>query len=124
MPVHYSALLSIPAADPTLTPVNLADLTAKQLARLLVTPPPHLLIDCGGLLVPYPLGVCSFVAQLLLMRGRGACIWLCNVHPGLRRCLQQLGLAAVFHLNGQGKSSGAAAIGSAPRRATLSQQPL
>ena len=124
MPVHYSALLSIPVADPTLTPVNLADLTAKQLACLLVAPPPHLLVDCGGLLIPHPLGVGRFVAQLLLVRGRGTCIWLCNVHPGLRRCLQQLGLAAVFHLNGQGKSSGAVAIGSAPRRATLSQQTL
>ncbi len=124
MPVHYSALLSIPAADPTLTPVNLADLTAKQLARLLVTPPPHLLIDCGGLLVPYPLGVCSFVAQLLLMRGRGACIWLCNVHPGLHRCLHQLKLAALFHLNGQGKPTEAAATGLASCRATLSYKTL
>ena len=120
MPVHYSALLSIPAADPTLTPVNLADLTAKQLACLLVAPPPHLMVDCGGLLMPHPLGVCRFVAQLLLVRGRGTCIWLCNVHPGLRRCLQQLELAAVFHLNGQGKSSETAAIGPALCRATLS----
>ena len=112
MPVHYSALLSIPAADPTLTPVNLADLTAKQLACLLVAPPPH------------PLGVCRFVAQLLLVRGRGTCIWLCNVHPGLRRCLQQLGLAAVFHLNGQGKPTEAATTGLAPCRATLSYKTL
>jgi len=120
MPVHYSALLSVPATDLTLTPVNLADLTAKQLACLLVAPPPHLMVDCGGLLMPHPLGVCRFVAQLLLVRGRGTCIWLCNVHPGLRRCLQQLGLAAVFHLNGQGKSSETAAIGPALCLATLS----
>jgi len=124
MPAHHSALLSIPAADPTLTPVNLADLTAKQLACLLVAPPSHLLVDCGGLLMPHPLGVGRFVAQLLLVRGWGACIWLCNVHPGLRRCLQQLGLAAVFHLSGQGKLSGATTTGPAPRRATLSHQTL
>ena len=120
MLVHHSALLPIPVADPTLTPVNLADLTAKQLACLLVAPPPHLLVDGGGLLMPHPLGVGRFVAQLLLVRGRGACIWLCNVHPGLRRCLQQLGLAAVFHLGGQGKPTGAAATGPALRRAILS----
>ena len=47
----------------------------------------------SGGAMPHPLGVGRFVAQLLLVRGRGACIWLCNVHPGLRRCLQQLGLA-------------------------------
>ena len=120
MLAHHSALLPIPVADPTLTPVNLADLTAKQLACLLVAPPSHLLVDCGGLLMPHPLGVGRFVAQLLLVRGRGTCIWLCNVHPGLRRCLQQLELAAVFHLTGQGKSFGTTAIGSAPRCATLS----
>ena len=120
MLAHHSALLPIPVADPTLTPVNLADLTAKQLACLLVAPPSHLLVDWGGRLMPHPLGVGRFVAQLLLVRGRGACIWLCNVHPGLRRCLQQLGLAAVFHLNEQGKPTGTAAIAPAPRRAILS----
>ena len=99
MTVHYSALLSIPAADPTLTPVNLTDLTAKQLACLLVAPPSHLLVDCGGTLMPHPLGMCRFVALLLQMRLRGTCIWLCNVHPGMRRSLHQLDLDAVFHLN-------------------------
>ena len=89
-----------PSADPALLPVNLADLTAKQLTCLLVAPPPHLLVDCGSLLLPHPLGVCRFVAQLLKMRQRGTCLWLCNVHPGLHRCLQQLELEAVFHLNG------------------------
>ena len=79
--------------------MNLADLTAKQLACLLVAPPSQLLVDCGGQLLPHPLGVCRFVGQLLQMRLRGTCLWLCNVHPGLRRCLQQLELEAVFHLN-------------------------
>ena len=101
MQAHYSALLSVPAADPTLTPVNLADLTAKQLADLLVAPPAQLLIDCGGLLLPHPLGVCRFVAQLLQLRLRGTCLWLCNVHPKLRRCLHELQLSAVFCLNGE-----------------------
>jgi anti-anti-sigma regulatory factor len=83
---------------PALLPVCLADLTAKQLACLLVAPPTQLLIDCGGLLMPHRLGVCRFVAQLLQMRLRGTRLWLCNVHPGLQRCLQQLELADVFHL--------------------------
>ena len=100
MHAHYAALLSIPAADPTLTPVNLADLTAKQLACLLVAPPPHLLVDCGGLLMPHPLGVGRFVTQLLQLRRRGTCLWLCNVHPGLYCCLHQLELSALFHLSG------------------------
>ena len=89
-----------PVATPTPLSVNLADLTAKQLMRLLVAPPSQLLIDCGRLLLPHPLGVCRFVAQLLQMRQRGTCIQLCNVHPGLRRCLQQLGLSAMLPLNG------------------------
>ena len=122
MPVHYTALLATPAADPTLTPVNLADLTAKELAGLLVAPPPHVLVDCGGLLVPHPLGVCRFVAQLLLIRGRGTCIWLCNLHPGLRRYLCRLNLAALFHLNGHGAPTRAAITGRAPRRAALSPE--
>ena len=89
-----------PGCAPALPPVNLSDLTAKQLACLLVAPPPQLLVDCGGRLQPHPLGVCRFVAQLLQLRLRGTCLWLCNVHPGLRRCLHQLNLGAVFHLPG------------------------
>ena len=74
--------------------------------------------------MPHPLGVCRFVAQLLVIRGRGTCIWLCNVHPGLRRCLRQLNLAALFHLNGQGQPTAAASTGLVPRRATLSYKLL
>lgn len=117
MSAHYSALLPLPAAGPALTPVNLNNLTAKQLAHLLVAPPARLLVDCGGLRIPHPLGVCRFVAQLLLMRGRGACIWLCDVHPGLGRCLHSLELAALFHLNGQERPTGATITGPDPRRA-------
>ena len=97
----------------------LADLTAKQLAYLLVAPPVHLLVDCGRLLIPHPLGVCRFVAQLLLLRRRGTGIWLCNVHPGLYRCLHQLELAALFHINGPGVPTGASTTGRASRRAVL-----
>ena len=120
MSVRYTVMPAPPAAAPALTPVNLANLTAKQLACLLVAPPPHLLVDCGGLLLPHPQGVCRFVAQLLLMRSRGTCIWLCNLHPGLHHCLRQLDLAALFHLSGQGEPTGAATTGWPPRRATLS----
>ena len=98
MSVHFPALPGGTAASATLTPVNLADLTAKQLAVLLVAPPPHLLVDCGALLLPHPLGVCRFVAQLLQIRQRGTCLWLCNIHPGLYRCLLLLELDALFHL--------------------------
>ena len=102
MPVSYFAPPSIPpfnpAATPTLAPVNLADLTANQVADLLLAPPARLLIDCGSRLLPHPLGVCRFVAQLLVLQSRGTRIWLCNVHPGLRGCLRHLKLAALFHL--------------------------
>ncbi|WP_152560013.1 STAS domain-containing protein [Hymenobacter sp. IS2118] len=100
MSIHFPELLAGTAAAPALMPVNLANITAKQLACLVVAPPAHLLIDCGGLLMPHPLGVGRFVALLLQMRQRGTCLRLCNVHPGLRRYLQQLGLEAVFYLNG------------------------
>ena len=59
---------------------------------------PQLLVDCGGLLVPHPLGVCRFVAQLLQLRLRGTGIWLCNVRPELHRYLHELRLCPVFHL--------------------------
>lgn len=93
---------------PALLPVNLTDLTAKQLACLLVAPPAQLLIDCGGLLLPHPLGVCRFVAQLLQLRLRGTGLWLCNVHPGLRHYLHQLRLDAVFHLTREALPTGPA----------------
>ena len=80
--------------------VNLAGLNARELAGLLVAPPERLLVNCGGLLLPHPLGVCRFVAQLLLLRRRGMSIWLSNVHPGLRHCLAHFNLAAVFQLDG------------------------
>ena len=108
MPAHFPALLAGTAPAPALTlvslaaltPVSLAALTAKQLASLLLAPPPQLLVDCDGLLLPHPLGVCRFVAQLLLLQSRGTSIRLCNVHPKLRGCLQYLKLGASFHLNG------------------------
>lgn len=87
-----------PGDAPALRPVNLPDLTPQQLAGLLVAPPPQLLVDCGGLLVPHPLGVCRFVAQLLQLRLRGTGIWLCNVRPELHRYLHELRLCPVFHL--------------------------
>lgn len=100
MQVYFPASLTGTAEAPALTPVNLASLNAQQLTKLLVGPPPLLLIDCGGQLIPHPLGVCRFVAQLLQLRLRGARVLLCNVHPGLRRCLYQLDLDAVLDLNG------------------------
>lgn len=95
------ALLAGPVAAAALTPVKLAALEAAQLTRLLVAPPPQLVVDCDGQRTPHPLGVCRYVAQLLLLRRQGADVWLCNVHPGLRRYLHQLQLGALFHLTGQ-----------------------
>ncbi|GAC1375016.1 MAG: hypothetical protein NVSMB30_18620 [Hymenobacter sp.] len=100
MQVHSPASLTETAEAPALTPVNLAGLNAGQLARLLVAPPAQLLVDCGGLLLPHPLGVCRFVGQLLQIRQRGTSVWLCNVHPELHYCLGQLNLVAVFPLHG------------------------
>lgn len=98
MSVSFPALLARPAA-PALIPVNLADLSAKQLDELLITPPAYLLVDCSGLLLPHPLGVCRFVTQLLQISQQGTRLWLCNVHAGLFRCLQHLEMEVVFHLN-------------------------
>lgn len=100
MQVLYSpASLAKPVTARAPTPVNLAGLSAKQLAGLLIAPP-QLLVDCGWLLNLHPLGVCRFVAQLLQLRQRRTCIGLCNVHPVLHRCLRQLELGPLFHLNG------------------------
>ena len=94
MPTPFPATLAQPGSAPALRPVRLAQLTPKQLE----VPPPRLLVDCGGQLLPHPLGVCRFVALLLLLRLRGARIWLCNVHPVLCHYLHQLKLGALFHL--------------------------
>ncbi|OUJ72378.1 hypothetical protein BXP70_19205 [Hymenobacter crusticola] len=83
-----------------LTPVVLASLNAKQLAELLVAPLPQLLIDCGELGIPHPLGVCHFVSQLLCLRRRGTRVWLCNVPLVLHHSLSQLGLGTLFPVVG------------------------
>ena len=69
------ALLAGPAVAAAPTPVKLAALDATELTRLLVAPPAQLLVDCGGQRTPHPLGVCRYVAQLLLLRRQGADIW-------------------------------------------------
>jgi hypothetical protein len=89
---------ALPATSVVLTPVHLTGLTAKQLACLLLAPPVNLSVDCREQLVPHPQGVCRFVAQLLVIRSRGTCIQLCQVHPVLHRCLHLLALGPVFHL--------------------------
>ncbi|MGI4874560.1 MAG: hypothetical protein ACRYFX_25680 [Janthinobacterium lividum] len=78
--------------------VNLAAVDAALLARMLLQPQPQLLIDCGAQPCRRSLGVCYFLSQLLLLRQRGASVWLCNVDPLLRRHLRQLGLEALFFL--------------------------
>jgi anti-anti-sigma regulatory factor len=88
-------LLAEPAA-PALLLMNLAAVDAALLARMLLQPHPQLLIDCGAQPCRRDLGVCYFVSQLLQLRRRGDSVWLCNVDPLLRRCLQQLGLTTYF----------------------------
>ncbi|GAB3637944.1 hypothetical protein GCM10027422_35340 [Hymenobacter arcticus] len=90
-----------PLAEPAATAlllVNLAAVDAALLDRMRRQPQPQLLINCGMQPCRRGLGVCHFLSQLLLLRQRGASVWLCNVDPLLRRCLQQLGLAASFFL--------------------------
>ncbi|NVO30279.1 hypothetical protein [Hymenobacter lapidiphilus] len=90
--------MASPATAVPLAPVHLADLTAKQLAGLLAAPPAQLAVDCRWLPAPHPLGVGRFVSQLLALRSRGTRIHLAQVHPVLARCLHQLALSRVFHL--------------------------
>ncbi|WP_216726991.1 hypothetical protein [Hymenobacter siberiensis] len=93
-----SPAAALPATTVAQKPLYLAGLTPKQLACLLLAPPAHLSVDCREQLVPHPQGVCRFVAQLLVIRSRGTCIQLCQVHPVLHRCLHLLALGPVFHL--------------------------
>ncbi|UOQ74113.1 hypothetical protein [Hymenobacter cellulosilyticus] len=89
-----------PSAVPAVLPVNLAALTAEQLADLQLAPPAQLLIDCRWLPLPHPLGIGHFVTQLLQLQRPGTGVWLCNVHPVLSRCIHSLQLGTMFHLNG------------------------
>lgn len=82
----------------TLIPVSLAAIDAALLARLLLQPHPQLLFDCGAQPCRRNLGVCYFLSQLLMLRQRGASVWLSNVDPQLRRYIQQLGLESAFFL--------------------------
>lgn len=92
--------LPLPAAPvaTVLISVNLAAVDAALLARILLQPHPQLLIDCGAQPCRRGLGVCYFLSQLLLLRQRGASVWLSNVDPLLRCHLRQLGLEALFSL--------------------------
>ena len=99
MTASYSSGKSSPGPAPMLRPINLTDLTPTQLTRLLLTPLPQLLIDCGGQRLPHPLGVCRYVSQQLRLRGTD--VWLCNVHPELRRYLHKFRLSTAFHLRGR-----------------------
>ena len=99
MPVPSPDILPKKPILPPLAPVSLGKLHAQLRAGRLVVPPPQLVVDCAGIVIPHPLGVGHFVAQLLQLRQRGACIWLANVHPVLLGCLHQMGLGAVFHLS-------------------------
>ncbi|RZK61984.1 MAG: hypothetical protein EOO59_03735 [Hymenobacter sp.] len=91
------SLRAAPAATAPLG-LHLTTLDAGLLARLLLHPPPQLLVDCGAQPSRRSLGVCHFLSLLLLLRRQGGSVWLCNVDPLLRRCLLPLGLGATFLL--------------------------
>ena len=96
-----SAPTTSPLVEPVptdLLPVSLAAIDAALLARLLLQPQPQLLIDCQAQPCRRTIGVCYFLSQLLLLRQRGARIWLSNVDPLLRGHLRQLGLESAFSL--------------------------
>jgi anti-anti-sigma regulatory factor len=59
--------------------------------------PASLYIDCKQLRCQRTLGVSHVISQLLRLRQAGASIWLHNVNTPLRRCLQLLQLASLFH---------------------------
>jgi anti-anti-sigma regulatory factor len=59
--------------------------------------PASLYIDCKQLRCQRTLGVSYVISQLLRLRQAGASIWLRNVNAPLRRCLQLLQLASLFH---------------------------
>jgi anti-anti-sigma regulatory factor len=56
-----------------------------------------LYIDCKQLRCQRTLGVSHVISQLLRLRQAGASIWLHNVNAPLRRCIQLLQLASLFH---------------------------
>ncbi|MVN78795.1 hypothetical protein GO988_20880 [Hymenobacter sp. HMF4947] len=87
-------------AEPTsvLLPVNLAEVDAAHLVRILARPHVQLLVDCGTLPCQRTLGICFLVSQLLVLRRGGASVRLRNTSPVLRRCLHKLGLSSFFLL--------------------------
>ena len=99
MPDPSYSLLAEPVIT-SLIPVSLAAIDAPLLARILLQPHPQLLIDCQAQPCRRNIGVCYFLSQLLLLRQRGASVWLCHVDPHLRNHLRQLGLESAFFLAG------------------------
>jgi anti-anti-sigma regulatory factor len=87
----------VPASDQLAT-VDLDAIDATQLARSLQGSPhhPELLVDCGRLKCLHTLGVSHVVSQLLVLHQAGANIWLRNVNPTLRRCLELLKVSHLF----------------------------
>jgi anti-anti-sigma regulatory factor len=79
-------------------PINLAEVDAAHLVRILVRAHVQLLVDCGTLPCQRTLGICFLVSQLLVLRQGGANMRLHNASPVLRRCLHKLGLSSFFLL--------------------------
>jgi anti-anti-sigma regulatory factor len=81
-----------------LLPVNLAEVDAAHLVRILAQPRAQLVVDCGALPYQRTLGLCFLVSQLVILRQSGAHVWLRNVSPVLLRCLHTLKLSSFFLL--------------------------
>lgn len=100
MPTSSPAVLSSQASVTSLITVDLDAVDVEQLAQALAgTPRVQLLVDCDALRCQRTLGVSHVVSQLLHLRRSGASIWLRNVNPTLRRCLQVLHLNDMFLLS-------------------------
>ena len=91
-----------PSAGPAsgLLPVNLAEVDAAHLVRILAQPHAQLLVDCATLSCQRTLGICFLVSQLLVLHQSGALTSSLPraVPPVLRRCLHKLELSTFFLL--------------------------
>lgn len=100
MPTSSPAVLFNQASVTSLLTVDLDAVDVERLAQALAGKPRvQLMVDCHTLRCQRTLGVSHVVSQLLQLRRSGASIWLHNVNPTLKRCLQMLHLNDLFLLS-------------------------
>jgi anti-anti-sigma regulatory factor len=83
-----------------MTPIDLDTVDAIQVIRTLAQHPeqkrPQFLVDCSSLKCLRSQGVSYVISQLLMLHQSGSGVWLCNMSPVLKRCLELLRLDALF----------------------------